>query len=71
MMFEEMALVERKWQLDDLKEGDQRDRHHDHGDRFFGPPGHPLRERGGEFAQAVCTAEQQQAQQQNAGDRRP
>jgi hypothetical protein len=35
------------------------------------PPGTHCAKRGGEFAQAVCTAEQQQAQQQNAGDRRP
>ena len=71
MMLEEMTLVEREWQLDDLQDDDQRDRHHDHGHRFFGPAGHPLRERGGELAQAMRAAEQQETQQQNAGNRRP
>ena len=70
-MFEEMPLIEREWQLDDLEDGDQRHRHHDHGQRFFSPAGPPLRDRGGELAQAMRAAEQQKAQQQDAGDRRP
>ena len=62
MMFEKMPLIERKWQLDDLEDGDQRHRHHYHGQRIFSPAGPALRDHRGELAQSSRAAEQQKAQ---------
>ena len=61
-MFEEMSLVERERELDDLQDHDEHDRQHDHRHPLFQAAGHPLRDRRRQLAQPMRAAEQQQPQ---------
>ena len=70
-MLEQMALVERERKLDDLQDQHQQDRQHDHVHRIVKAAGRPLRDRRRQLAQPMRAAEERQAQQHDAGNRRP
>ena len=70
-MLEEMSLVVREWELDDLQKDDERDGQRDHRRRFFKAARSPLSEDRGALAQPLRAAGNEQTQQHDAGNRRP